>query len=211
MARALSNAVASNSLAASIRTHFGLTQAELSQYLGISSSQVAHLEAGRRRATPLANLRLTRLAQALPPPDGQGRPAPLPPATEALPAPVLPLPPLPGPLAPALLARRQRQLARRLALLLRDERRLCQQVAAQAHRRWAGPVLAAALAPRPTPDPAGATPTEQAHAQRWLAALAPAPPSAQLPEAATALALLLVRRAALQAEAATLATLPGLV
>ncbi|WP_182888478.1 helix-turn-helix transcriptional regulator, partial [Hymenobacter rubripertinctus] len=139
----MSRPVASNSLAASIRTHFGLTQAELGQYLGVSERQVGNIEAGRRRAAPLANLRLARLALALPPPDGYGLPAPLAPVTGALPATPLPLPVVPGLLAAAPLARRQRQLARRLALLLRDERRLCQQVAAQAHRRWAGPVLAA--------------------------------------------------------------------
>ncbi|HEX8326554.1 MAG TPA: helix-turn-helix transcriptional regulator [Hymenobacter sp.] len=211
MACALTHSVSSNALAAGIRGHFGLTQAELGRYLNVSSGYVAHLEAGRRRATPLANLRLARLARLLPPPEGTGVAAPpapayVTPAAQPLFGPELPLP---GPLAAGPLQKRQRQCARRLALLRRDLYVLTDRAAAQERRRWALPVLEALLTPHPH-DPAGATPEEQAHLRRWLAELAaklPAAP-ARRPDAPTGLALLLVRMAALEAEAATLAGLP---
>lgn len=208
MARALSHSLPSTTLSAAIRAHFGLTQAELGQYLEVSSGHVAHLEAGRKLPTALLNLRLTRLARRLPPPEGSGPAAPV--LSYALPAPQ-PLAglALPGPLQPAYLQKRQRQCARRLALLRRDLHQLGQRHAAHERRRWALPRLAEALAPQPATDPAGAAPAEQAHAQRWLAGLAAAlpPAPARRPDTATALALLLVQAAALEAEAATLARL----
>jgi len=210
MTFALTHSTPSNSLLVAIRTHFGLTQLELARYLGISPQQVAHLEAGRRRSTPAATLRLTRLARLLPSPEGAGPEAPA--ATYAPPAAPLVLfgaeLPLPDLLAPAVLQRRQRQLGRRLALLRRDLYVLTNRTSVLERRRWALPVLETALLPHPA-DPAVGTPAEQAHLRRWLAELAGClpPPPALRPDAATAVALLLVRLAATEAEAATLAQL----
>ncbi|TGE18951.1 helix-turn-helix transcriptional regulator [Hymenobacter elongatus] len=205
----MSRPVASNSLAAAIRTHFGLTQAELGRYLGVSEQQVGNIEAGRRRATPLVTLRLARLARLLPPPEGFGAAAPA--AAYAPPAvPVVLFGPeqtLPGPLAAAALLKRQRQCSRRSVLLRRDLHVLGQRATAQERRRWALAVLQTALASHPT-DPAP-SPAEQEHLGHWLAELAAAlPPAPALrPDTATALALLLLRLAAVEAEAATLARL----
>ncbi|PJJ60934.1 helix-turn-helix transcriptional regulator [Hymenobacter chitinivorans] len=208
MARALSNSIPSNSLAMAIRTHFGLTQAELGRYLGVNAQQIGNIEAGRRSATPLATLRLARLARLLPPPEGFGSAAPKaaysPPAVPA--ALFGPEQALPGPLAAAALLKRQRQCARRIVLLRRDLHVLGGRSEAQERRRWALAVLPTALTFSATDL---APPAEQEHLARWLAELAAAlPPAPALrPDPATALALLLVRLAAAEAEAATLAQL----
>lgn len=48
------------------------------RYLGISEARMTHLEAGRRRPSPLTDKRLHWLADLLPPPEGRGRAAPTP-------------------------------------------------------------------------------------------------------------------------------------
>ncbi|MBC7446709.1 MAG: hypothetical protein H7330_01465 [Hymenobacteraceae bacterium] len=206
--------LASTTLAAAVRVHFGLSQAELGRYLGVSAGQVAHAEAGRRRLPALLTLRLTRLARLLPPPEGTGPPAFVP---EVLPtgppifAPVVlvsePLP-VPGPLAVGPLRQRQRQCARHLVLLRRDWHALAALATRRDHRRWVLAVLAGGLVPHPA-DVAAAAPAEQAHQRRWLAELAAAvpAPAARRPEPRTALTLLLLRLAATEAEAAALARL----
>ncbi|WP_046247142.1 helix-turn-helix domain-containing protein [Hymenobacter terrenus] len=210
MARALTHSIASTSLLLAVRAHFGLTQAELGRYLGMRGAYVAHLEAGRRRASPHANLRLTRLAQLLPPPKGRGLAAP--PARDfALPA-AKPLfgPELTGPttLAAGALHQRQRQCGRRLALLRRNLHVLAGRAAAEERRRWALPVLETLLVPTPH-DPAADAPAERAYLRRWLDELAASLPVAPAlrPDTSTALALLLVRIAALEAEVQTLTSL----
>ena len=69
-------AIPSNSTAAAVRVYFGLSQIALAQYLGVTRGQVAHVEAGRRSLSPSANQQLNRLADLLPPPLGEGPPAP---------------------------------------------------------------------------------------------------------------------------------------
>ena len=64
----------SRTLAAAVRTHFGLTQAELAAFVGVSRSHLAMHEAGTK--TPGPDQRLQVLARQLPPPDGLGPPAP---------------------------------------------------------------------------------------------------------------------------------------
>ncbi len=195
-----------------MRAHFGLTQDELAAGLGTTRGQVAHVEAGRRRLAPLLNLRLVRLARRLPPPDGVGPPAFR--AAFALPAAPVALfdsgsLPAWGPLAADPLRRRQRHCIQRLALLHRDWHALTDRATRHDQRRWTTQVLGALLAPDPA-DPLAATdPAEQAHLRQWLAALAAAvPPAPALrPDTRTALALLAVRIAALEAEAAALAVL----
>ena len=195
--------VPSTTPAAAVRGHFGLTQAELARSLGVSPGQVAHLEAGRRRLPALLNLRLVRLARLLPPPEGSG-----PPGFGAAPTP-LPRPmalfealPVTGPLAAGPLIRRQRQCARRLALLRRDLYALTARATRHDQRRWAVGVLASVG----DLDPAPADPRAEAHLRDWLTELAAAvpPPPALRPDTRTAQALLLVRIAAVEAEAATL-------
>ncbi|RTQ52540.1 hypothetical protein EJV47_05890 [Hymenobacter gummosus] len=66
----------SAALAAAVRAHFGLTQAELAQFVGVSRALLGHDEAGRRVLPEAAAHRLWVLARFLPPPDGQGPPAP---------------------------------------------------------------------------------------------------------------------------------------
>ena len=81
-------AFASTSLAAAVRAHFGLSQAELAAFVGTSRSHLAEVEAGRKALGPRPDQRLQVLARQLPPPDGQGPP------------PTLRPPPRPRPPAP---------------------------------------------------------------------------------------------------------------
>jgi len=60
------------SLAAAVRAHFGLTQAELATFIGVSRANLAHVEAGRKQLGPGPDQRLHVLA----PPDGPGPAAP---------------------------------------------------------------------------------------------------------------------------------------
>ncbi|MBC7448839.1 MAG: helix-turn-helix transcriptional regulator, partial [Hymenobacteraceae bacterium] len=122
----MAHALSSNTLAAAVRVHFGLSQAELGRYLGVTRGQVAHVEAGRRRLPALLTLRLTRLARLLPPPEGTGPPAFVPEVRSTGPPPLAPVVLVSeallvsGPLAVEPLRQRQRQCARHLVLLRRD-------------------------------------------------------------------------------------------
>ena len=66
----------SRTLAAAVRAHFGLTQAELAAFVGISRPQLALVETGRKQLGPGPDQRLQVLARQLPPPDGLGPPPP---------------------------------------------------------------------------------------------------------------------------------------
>ena len=66
----------SRSLAAAVRAHFGLTQAELAAFLGVSRALVARAEAGTKTLGSGPDQRLQVLARQLPPPDGHGPPPP---------------------------------------------------------------------------------------------------------------------------------------
>jgi DNA-binding XRE family transcriptional regulator len=60
------------SLSATIRTHFGLTQAEPARFLGVSREQVTAVEAGRKEFSDAPRHRLWMLARQLPPPTKLG-------------------------------------------------------------------------------------------------------------------------------------------
>jgi transcriptional regulator with XRE-family HTH domain len=62
----------SNAISANMRTYFGLTQADLAEYGGISRGLVAHAEAGRGDYGSSSWLRLMPLAALVPPPVGAG-------------------------------------------------------------------------------------------------------------------------------------------
>lgn len=194
----------SDTLAAAVRKHFGLTQAELARLLDVTPAYVAHLEAGRRRATRATNVRLDYLALLLPPPTGTG---PEPP-TFVAPAwptevPVLPntLPAV-GPLDAGELRQRLLQVraqAARLRLLLHQAGKTS---VWQQRREWALAVLQAAL---PT---AASEAAEQEQLAYWLGILAADVRAGRpSPAARTELTLSAVRILALEAEAALLSQL----
>ncbi|MGY3091004.1 transcriptional regulator with XRE-family HTH domain [Hymenobacter sp. UYAg731] len=200
----MSHSIPSNALEAAIRTHFGLTQAELGRYLGVSERQIAHLEAGRRRASLQANRRLERLARLLPPPEGTGPSAPAfsglagPEAPAALPTGL----PEFGPLAPAPVRKRQRQVAAQAAALRWALHRAGKRAALQHRRQWGLGQLQAAPAAG-FPDAA-----ELAHFTRWLQVLAADVAAAVPGPAAVARQVLaVVRLHALDSETAALARL----
>jgi transcriptional regulator with XRE-family HTH domain len=192
--------IPSNSLEAAVRRYFGISQATLAQFLGISQGQLANVEAGRRTLGTAAMLRLVPLAKLVP---------------EVLPAttgtePELPLPvaPAPGPLE----ARRRFCVWR--AVNLRYELLGLTQRAIQG-QRWqlALPIVLAALPPaapeapdRPPPDASRATLAAWARftyprllVQQWATAFTP--------DDAARYHLLRLQAEALETEAAALAVL----
>lgn len=177
----------STTLLAAVRHHFGLPQRELAAFLGISTAQVSHLEAGRRSLTTPVLLRLNPLAALLP-----AAPA-APPAEAAGLAP---------PAAAPLLARLDQ--CQHEAREVRRAMRGPAKQAAQA-RRWQQ-VLPGLLAATPAPAAAGAPP-EAARAHRWLLARQADATAALDGEAAARYHLLRLRAEALEAEAAGLAAL----
>jgi transcriptional regulator with XRE-family HTH domain len=206
------------SLAAAVRAHFGLTQAELAGFIGVSRANLAHVEAGRKALGPGPDQRLQVLARQLPPPDGLGPPAPA--FAEA--AATASAASGAGPADPDALAPLRRRLARcrwlrtRLAHELAERQQPGQ--ARHLRRLWAVRVLGPALAaPLPVPgwlapagyDPGGpalplppyplATP-DAARDTYWLSGLALrlAATTPPLPPAAAALAR--ARLAGLDAE-----------
>ncbi|MFD2785052.1 helix-turn-helix transcriptional regulator [Hymenobacter rubripertinctus] len=204
-------ALPSRSACALVRAHFGLTQAELARWLGVSAGMVAHLETGRKPLSLALARRLRPLELLLPPAAGGLGPEPPPPPDPldlTTPAPAA-LPPAP-PLEAAPLRARLRRV-RYLAGKARFELEGRQMLAGQAARRaWGLGVLAALLAPEPgtgpvpaplAPDPA-LRPAEDA---RWLARLRAdtAPP----PLTPTRRALLALRLHLLLEEAAALEAL----
>ena len=182
-------ALPSNTPAATVRAHFGLSQAELAGFLGVSREQLAYVEAGQRGLLPEAERRLRRLVRLLS-------------ATEV---PVLPAVAV-APANPAPLRKRLRR-CRHLAAQVRYEletRAIRQQTLT--HRQQGLAQLHAGLLAVP-PDPAA----DPARELSWLAQL-PTPPTAT-GAMVTAQALLTARLRGLLAEAAaleeTLAALPA--
>ncbi|MBO2011683.1 helix-turn-helix transcriptional regulator [Hymenobacter negativus] len=202
----MSRPVPSNTVEAAVRAHFGLTQAELGRYLGVSERQIGNIEAGRRTTTPLADARLARLGNLLPPPTGQGTAAPVFRTELPTAAPFETLPALPdfGSLPPAPLLARQRSVAAQAARLRWALHREGKRNALQSRRQWALAVLQTALLAEPAPA------VERAHITRWLDVLA-ADVTAAAPSPATVVerALAVVRLLALDTEAAALARLLG--
>ncbi|WP_400193044.1 helix-turn-helix domain-containing protein [Hymenobacter sp. B81] len=203
MARALTLALPSNTLEAAIRAHFGLAQAELARYLGVSASLVAKVEAGRRRPSRPVEQRLTRLGDLLPPPTGQGPVAPRFAAAPLPPPPVVELPDFGAALPLAPLRWRQAQVLAQASRLRWQLHQAGKGAALQQRREWGLAQLQAALGPAALPDPA-----EQAHVGRWLAVLAAdVQAAAPTPAARAAQALAVLRLLTLDAEAAALAPL----
>ncbi len=182
----------SPTLAAAVRAHFRLTQAELAYFLGVSRPMIAAVEAGRKEFSDEPRRRLARLVQLLPAPDGQGPPVPV------FGAAPLPIPPdTPGPLQARL--RRCRFRAVQLRFTLGQAARPTQ---AQARRRWAVGVLAAALSPAATAPPArwpGERPDPTRDAT-WAARLTAATAATPPPLTAATHRMLLARLAGLDAE-----------
>ena len=180
----------SPSLAAAVRSHFSLTQAELADFIGVSRTYLANVEAGRRELSEGPRHRLRVLARHLPPP------------TEP-PVPVLPTeaaaPLDPGPVLARLRRARFYLAQARFELTQREN---WDQL--HTRRRWALAVLRPALAapdagthhPGTTPDPVADL--------RWLDGLVRATAAAPAPLTAAARALLLGRVAGLEAEIAVL-------
>lgn len=67
----------SDSILRIVRTHFGFSQADLADYLGIDRSLLAHVEADRRPLPMVATWRLLPLLGLMPPPHGTGPAAPV--------------------------------------------------------------------------------------------------------------------------------------
>jgi len=143
----------SDTLPALVRRYFGLQQAELADYLGVSPELVKHLEAGRRSLSAVVLARLLPLARLVPA-------GPL--APEAVPAPAAP----PGqPAAGPLAARLDycQHHARRLREALRPL--LARATYAQ---RWQQ-VLPTLLAEAPAAGPSAPDPEGRARrAREWL-------------------------------------------
>jgi transcriptional regulator with XRE-family HTH domain len=181
-------ALPSTSTAATVRAYFGLSQAELAQFLGITRALVGHVETGRRELSRAHSKQLDLLADLLPPPEGEGpaEPAAVPPETEPLDA--LPL--------------RRRQ--RRCLWKARKLRWELEKLEGQAHRarRWQQllPRLQALL-------PADPAATKAPRTRPWLDYHA-AEAAAELdPSSTTARVLLALRIEHLESEAARLGQL----
>lgn len=195
-----------------MRQAFGLTQAELARFLGVSREMVSRVEAGSKEFGEQPRQRLWALAHWLPAPDGQGPPVPTfgtgPDLSDPHPAAA---PDLPGPLDPAPLRARLRR-CRFLAAKARYELDITQgEAQRQARRRWAVEVLRARLGPAAPPLPAPwdmllATPDPAAD-HRWLDRLARDTAAEPPALTVTSRALLLLRLASLEREAAALETL----
>ena len=157
-------AALSTSLVARVRAWFGLAQADLALYLGISPSLVRSLETNRRALTPAVRTALLPLLLQLPPPE-----------TLAVPALGAPLPPdTPTPDAADLDLRRRECLHRAARLLAQAEA-----LAAQAHvaSRWAAALPALSPPQTPAASAADDTPAAQALAAALAQAADPLDPA----------------------------------
>lgn len=157
----------SRTLAAAVRAHFGLSQAELATFIGISRSHLAMHEAGRKTLGPGPDQRLQVLARQLPPPDGHGPPAPA--FGDDAPDPAA----ADADARAALRRRLARCQWRRTQLLFATEQQRQPGQARHLRRLWAVRVLGPALAaPLPRPDWPAPAPIGPASA----AAAGPPPP-----------------------------------
>ncbi|GAA4042687.1 hypothetical protein GCM10022409_30790 [Hymenobacter glaciei] len=173
-----------------MRAHFGLTQAELGQYLGVAREQVAFVEAGQRPFSLAAERRLRPLSLLLP---------------GVLLAEV-PAPPLAAPDEPAeapdtaALRKRLRRCRHEAARLRYEQENHATRALAQAQRQRGLAQLRAALLPASAAATAATAETERL--RRWLDAL---PPEVlPVPMSATARALGAARLRGLIAEAEAL-------
>jgi transcriptional regulator with XRE-family HTH domain len=158
------NPLPSESLSAAVRAHFGLTQAELGQYLGVRREQVAFVEAGQRSFSLAAERRLRPLALLLP--ESRAREPAEPPVAG-------PVAPADGPEVAALRKRLRR--CQHLMSELRwelENRETRAQALAQRQRGLAQ--LRAALLPEAAAE--APLPAEAERIQRWLNQLAAGTP-----------------------------------
>ena len=204
---------------AAVRAWFGLGQAELALYLGVSQALVHAVETGRCGLGPDGQVALLPLLLQLPPPEARAlaeAQAAAEVAAAALPA----RPPGTPPPDPADLDLRRDECLAQAARLRQQASRLAQQ--ARVAARWAtalpallppdpaGPPvsveLAAALARRTTPLPYDPVSDPQRPAQhaRWLRGWLHTRARPLPPNAATQYARLLARAAGLHAEAEAL-------
>lgn len=195
-------AVPSDNLVAVVRRYFGISQAEMAGFLGISQGQLANIEAGRRMLSAATRQRLSPLADLLP---ATGPPAIEPPPE---PHPALPAAPAPGPLAA-----RHRFCVWKARNLRFELQALHQKAAVGLRWQVALPALLAALPPAapdapdlPAPD---ATPATRA---AWLRLTYPRQlaqlwATAFTPDDAARYHLLRLQAEALEMEAAALAEL----
>lgn len=176
-----------SSLLGQVRAYYGLRQHELAALLGVPTSLVSHLEAGRR-APSLAMLdRLAPFTQHM--------------VEDTEPLPIAP----PGPVDPNPLKARRAACLHEAANLRWAVRGLPAQARIAAHWAQALPGLLAAL---PPPPPAGEAPaTLEAVRLRYTHAWLALCPQALPPEDLARWHLAEARATALEAEAATLATL----
>ena len=183
-------------MGARVRRYFGLTQAELARYLGVSEGFAGHLESGRRGLPIELGQVLDQLAGPIP-----AEPAPPTPAELAN----LTAAPDPAPLLARL------DYCRHHAARLRRALRSLEAEAAYATRwRAALPALRATL----PPDPGGEEPPAPAGPGRWAAFLGwyrwrwlEQRPTALAPAEAARYHLLRLQAEALETEAAALAQL----
>jgi DNA-binding XRE family transcriptional regulator len=188
----------SPSLSALVRAHFGLTQADLARFIGVSRQMVTSVEAGSKDFAEATNHRLWVLARYLPPPAGLGPPAPEFVPTEPDPAEALD----PGPIEDRL------QRCRFYLAKARHELSLQQKPAQYyARRRWAVSVLRPMLTTLPDAATAlrwpGATPDPTTDLP-WLDNLAADTAAVTPPLAPTERALRRARMRALEVEIAEL-------
>ncbi|TGE20416.1 XRE family transcriptional regulator [Hymenobacter aquaticus] len=195
-----------------VRAHFGLSVRQLASYLGVSAGFVSHLETGRKGLPAALAPRLTVLSRLLPPPLGQGPPAPPEPPESAIYDTLAPLPApdallaateLSGATTPAPEPLRQRLRDARQQLLQYGQRLAQQQSRAVLLARRRRGVAQLQTAPFPT------EPAETARYARWLGELATdlARDEPDPTQAAADRLLLAARVAALRAEVALLAEL----
>lgn len=180
----------SNSLSAAVRAYFGLTQAELGQYLGVRREQVAFVEAGQRGYSLTAEQRLRPLGLLLPE-SRAGEPPAVPEAT--------PVDPPDTPDVDAL-RKRLRRCQHQAAQLRYELETQAARDQGHANRRRGLARLQAGLLPAPGSE--AVPPAEAERARQWLAQLAahtPAPPPG-----ATARALQEARLRGLAAETQSL-------
>ncbi|MGI4870022.1 MAG: helix-turn-helix domain-containing protein [Janthinobacterium lividum] len=180
---------------ARIRVHFGLSQAAMALYLGVSEAQAQHLESGRRALTAAVRPALLPLLLHLP--------APAEPGATSLPTLPAALPPgSPAPEAGALDFRR-RQCQQQATRLRTQAEALATQARVAAHWVAALPTLLAAAQAEAT-TAVEAADTEAAARAAWRTGWLRRQARPLPPEAATRYYLLLARIAALDAEAAML-------
>jgi hypothetical protein len=173
-----------------VRLHYGLSFGQLAGYIGATQQQLWHAAGtGQRELPTTVLLRLSPLANALPPPWGSG---PADAMTDAAVPPFTPLALLHPP-DPAALRRRLRGCQHLLASLARKLAHTEQRQAQARHLLAVLPALAAAVPPH------------DARAMHGLQLFEAQAHERLSPAATAALALLLARQQGLQGEAAQLA------